>query len=112
MKAITLNEREIIRYTVKNLSHGIDVPTSVTKAAQLEVLKKRMMAGEVVRFCFRKVSTGEIVYRVGTLQSDAVEANIVGTGLPKRFYGQFAYIDLTCLAWRSFLPQNFVGIVD
>lgn len=43
-----------------------------------------MMRGEVVRFCYQKLD-GSVRYAVGTLQSDAVKANIVGTGIPKRF---------------------------
>lgn len=51
------------------------------------------MRGEVVRFCYQKLD-GSVRYAVGTLQSDAVKANIVGTGIPKRLCGMFAYIDL------------------
>lgn len=40
------------------------------------------MRGEVVRFCYEKLD-GTIRYAVGTLQTDAVKANIEGTGIPK-----------------------------
>jgi hypothetical protein len=37
---------------------------------------------------------------------------VVGTGIPKRFYGMFAYLDLEKMAWRGFIESNFVGIID
>jgi hypothetical protein len=77
----------------------------------LETLKKRMMRGEVVKFCYQKLN-GEIRYAVGTLQSDAVQANIVGYGTPKRLYGMFAYIDLQTMSWRSFKEERLIGIVE
>ena len=111
MKAIAMNSTEIISNAAKNMNYGMDVLTATTKAAQMELLKKRMMRGEVVRFAYMK-KDGSIRYAVGTLQSDAVRANVEGTGVPKRFYGMFAYIDCEKLAWRGFLNQNFIGIVD
>ena len=111
MKAITMSETAIISNAKKNMNYGMDVLTATTKAAQMELLKKRMMRGEVVRFAYMK-KDGSIRYAVGTLQSDAVRANVEGTGVPKRFYGMFAYIDCEKLAWRGFLNQNFIGIVD
>jgi len=70
------------------------------------------MRGEVVRFCYLKADGVTLRVAVGTLQEDSVEANINGRGLPKRLYGQFAYLDTQRLAWRSFKIQNFIGIID
>ncbi len=69
------------------------------------------MRGEIVRFCYQKLD-GSIRYAVGTLQSDAVKANIEGTGIPKRFYGMFAYLDLQKMQWRGFKTERLIGIVD
>ena len=49
---------------------------------------------------------------VGTLQPQAVEANTVGTGLPKRFYGMFAYLDLEKMDWRGFKEERFIGTIE
>ena len=69
------------------------------------------MRGEVVRFCYKKLN-GEIRTAVGTLQTQAVQANVVGTGIPKKFYGMCAYIDLEKMAWRGFKEERIIGIVD
>ena len=111
MKAIRINENSVIIKAIKCMNHEIDVPTSISKGLILETLKKRMMRGEVVRFCYQKLD-GTIRYAVGTLQSDTVQANIEGTGTPKRYYGMFAYIDLQKMAWRGFKEERIIGIVD
>ena len=111
MKAITMSETAIISNAIKNMNYDMDVLTATTKAAQLEILKKRMMRGEVVKFAYMKKDKS-IRFAVGTLQENAVQANIAGTGIPKRFYGMFVYIDCEKLSWRGFLTQNFIGIVD
>ena len=111
MKAITLCTINIAIQTMKNLNHSMDYPTAFSKGFQLDLLKKRMMRGEVVRFAYMKTN-GEIRYAVGTLQSDAVEANVWGYGIPKRYFGQFAYLDLQVMAWRSFKEEKFIGIID
>jgi hypothetical protein len=49
---------------------------------------------------------------VGTLQPQAVKANVVGTGAPKRQFGQFTYLDLEKMAWRSFREENFIGTIE
>ena len=111
MKAIVMSETAIISNAKKNMNYGMDVLTATTKSAQMELLKKRMMRGEVVRFAYMKVDKS-IRLAVGTLQENAVQANIAGTGIPKRFYGLFAYIDLEKMDWRGFRTENFIGIVD
>lgn len=111
MKAIAMNPNTIVSNAIKNMNYSMDVLTATTKATQMELLKKRMMRGEVVRFAYMK-KDGSIRYAVGTLQSDAVQANIEGTGIPKRFFGMFAYIDLQKMDWRGFRTENFIGIVD
>jgi hypothetical protein len=111
MKAIQITTSNVINYSTKCLNNQMDVPTSLGKGLMLETLKKRMMRGEVVRFCYEKLN-GEIRYAIGTLQPDAVKANILGTGMPKRYYGMFAYIDLQKMAWRGFKEERLIGIVD
>ena len=101
MKAIAMSETAIISNAKKNMNYGMDVLTATTKSAQMELLKKRMMRGEVVRFAYMKKDKS-IRFAVGTLQENAVQANIAGTGIPKRFYGMFAYIDLEKMDWRGF----------
>lgn len=112
MKAITsINRVNVVNNAVKFFENGIDFPTSLGKGVLLETLKKRMMSGEVCRFAYKKIN-GEIRIACGTLQEHAVKANIMGTGIPKRFYGMFAYIDLERMAWRGFREENFVGIIN
>lgn len=111
MKPIVLNSSNIAVQTSKNLKHFMGLETAFGKAFQLETLKKRMMRGEVVKFAYQK-KDGSIRYACGTLQSDAVEANIWGYGIPKRFFNQFAYLDLQKMQWRSFKAEKFIGIVD
>ena len=113
MNALTISTNNIVNNIAKALtkSECIDTPTAISKGLILETLKKRMMRGEVVRFCYQKLN-GEIRTAVGTLQTQAVEANIAGTGIPKRFYGMFAYIDLEKMAWRGFKEERIIGIVD
>lgn len=111
MKAVRINSENVAKSAVKCMRYEMDATTSISKGIILETLKKRMMRGEVVRFCYQK-SDGSIRYAVGTLQSDAVKANTVGTGIPKRFYGMFAYIDLQKMAWRGFKEERIIGIVD
>lgn len=111
METLVISENNIVKNAIDFVSHNADLPTALGKGTLLETLKKRMMRGEVVRFCYRKIN-GEIRTAVGTLQQNAVEANVEGTGIPKRFYGMFAYLDLEKMAWRGFRTENFIGIVD
>ena len=107
-----VSTNEIARYTTKNLvMNNSDVLTASAKAIELETMKKRMMRGEVVRFAYMKLN-GEVRIAVGTLQQQAVEANTVGTGTPKRFYGMFVYLDLEKMAWRGFKEERFVGTIE
>ena len=105
MKAIQFNSNNVITTAVKCMQHDMDEATSVSKGMMAETLKKRMMRGEVVRFCYEKLD-GTIRYAVGTLQSDAVKANIEGTGIP------IAYLDLQKMQWRGFKIERLIGIVD
>ena len=111
MEALVINQNNIVKNAIDFVSHNADLPTAIGKGTLLETLKKRMMRGEVVRFAYRKLNN-EIRIAVGTLQANAVQANVVGTGVPKRFYGMFAYLDLEKMAWRGFKVENFIGIVD
>ena len=113
MKALTISTDNISNNMVKIIrkSNCIDIPTAISKGVLLETLKKRMMRGEVVKFVYQKLS-GEIRTAVGTLQSDAVKAQVNGNGVPKRFSGMFAYIDLEKMAWRGFHEERIIGIID
>lgn len=113
MKQIAaLSTSEITRYAVKNIvMNSSDTITAISKAAELETMKKRMMRGEVVRFAYMKLD-GTVRVAVGTLQPQAVEANVKGTGIPKRYYGMFAYLDLEKMAWRGFKENRFIGTIE
>lgn len=111
MKAIVISQNNIIKDAVR-FNQKSDIATSLTKSQELEVLRKRMMRGEVVRFCYLKADGITLKIDCGTLHEDSVQANVCGRGLPKRLYGQFAYLSTMSLGWRSFRIQNFIGIID
>lgn len=111
MEALSISSSNVVANAVKFMANNIDTPTSIGKGMLMETLKKRMMRGEVVRFCYQKLD-GSIRFAIGTLQSDAVKANINGNGIPKRFMGMFAYLDLEKMAWRGFKEERLIGIVD
>lgn len=108
----TVSTNEIVRYTAKNITmNNVDLFTATSKGMALEAMKKRMMRGECVRFAYMK-KDGSVRIAVGTLHPQAVEANTVGTGLPKRFYGMFAYLDLEKMDWRGFKEERFIGTIE
>lgn len=112
MKQIVINTNEVVRYATKNVTVGnMDAVTATSKAFGLEILKKRMMRGECVRFAYLK-KDGSVRIAVGTLQQQAVEANTVGCGIPKRFMGMFVYLDLEKMAWRGFKEERYIGTVE
>ena len=113
MKKIqNISTNEIARYAAKNIVlNNVDSITAISKAAALECMKKRMMRGEVVRFAYMK-KDGSVRIAVGTLQPQAVQANVVGTGIPKKYYGMFVYLDLERMAWRGFLENRFIGTIE
>ena len=107
MKALTINTNNIIMNTVKCVHNNMDIATAMRKGLMLEILKKRMMRGEVVRFCYSSIR-----FAVGTLQAEAVQSKITGNGLSKRYFNMFVYIDLQKMAWRGFKPEKLIGIID
>ena len=113
MKQIaTVSTSEIARYAAKNIvMNHVDMLTATSKGIALETMKKRMMRGEVVRFAYMK-KDGSVRVAVGTLQPQAVAANVKGTGIPKKFYGMFVYLDLEKMAWRGFLEERFIGTIE
>ncbi len=113
MKQIApLSVNEIVRIAVKNmLINHVDDCSALSNAVQLEAMKKRMMRGEVVRFAYLKIN-GDVRIAVGTLQEQAVKSNVNGGGVPKKYYGQFAYLDLEKMKWRSFCEENFIGTIE
>lgn len=107
-----ISANEVMRCAVKNLlMNNSDILTATTKSIELETMKKRMMRGECVRFAYMKLN-GSIRVAVGTLQTEAVKANINGYGIPKRFYGMFVYLDLEKMAWRGFKEERFIGTIE
>lgn len=113
MKQIAkISTNEVARYAAKNIVvNNSDSLTAISKAFELEVMKKRMMRGEVVRFAYMKLN-GSVRVAVGTLQPQVVQANVNGNGIPKRFYGMFAYLDLEQMAWRGFKEERFIGTIE
>ena len=110
MAAVSTNE--IARYTAKNIvMNNVDMLTATSKGIALEAMKKRMMRGECVRFAYMK-KDGSVRIAVGTLQRQAVEANTNGYGVPKRYYGMFAYLDLEKMGWRGFKEERFIGTIE
>jgi len=111
-KIATISTNEIARYAAKNVvMNNVDMLTATSKGIQLETMKKRMMRGEVVRFAYMKLD-GSVRVAVGTLQPQAVAANVNGNGIPKRYYGMFAYLDLEKMAWRGFKEERFIGTIE
>ena len=107
-----ISTNEIARYAIKNVvMNHVDMITATSKGLALESMKKRMMRGEVVRFAYMKLD-GSVRIAVGTLQPQAVKANVTGTGIPKRFYGMFAYLDLEKMNWRGFKENRFIGTIE
>ena len=111
-KMQTISTNEVARYAAKNIvMNNSDMQTATSKAVEFETMKKRMMRGEVVRFAYMKLN-GEVRIAVGTLQAQAVAANVNGNGIPKRYYGMFAYLDLEKMAWRGFKEERFIGTIE
>ena len=113
MKQISaLSTNEIARYAAKNVvMNHVDMITATSKGLAIEAMKKRMMRGECIRFAYLK-KDGSVRVAVGTLQPQAVEANVKGTGIPKKFYGMFVYLDLEKMAWRGFKEERFIGTIE
>lgn len=113
MKQIAaLSTNEIARYAAKNVvMNHVDMITATSKGLALEAMKKRMMRGECIRFAYLK-KDGSVRVAVGTLQPQAVAANVKGTGIPKKFYGMFVYLDLEKMQWRGFLEERFIGTIE
>lgn len=119
MKQLVVKQSEIVRYASKNVvvNHS-DLLTATSKAVELATLKARLMRGEICKWCYRKVN-GEIRVCVGTLYNDIVKSMVVGGNTPKKYFGQFAYIEVftdekgcVSLQWRSFRESNFVGTIE
>ena len=111
-KIATISTNEIARYAAKNVvMNNVDMLTATSKGIQLETMKKRMKGGEVVRFAYMKIE-GSVRVAVGTLPPQAVAANVNGNGIPKRYYGMFAYLDLEKMAWRGFNEERFIGTIE
>jgi len=110
-QSIVLSEANIVKDAMK-FNQKSDLATSLSKSQELEIMRQRMMRGGCVRFCYLKADGVTLKIDCGTLQADSVASNVKGTGLPKRMYGQFAYLSTMSLGWRSFKIENFIGIID
>ena len=110
-QSIIISEKNIVKDAAR-FSKKSDMATSLSKSQELEIMRQRMMRGECVRFCYIKADGITLKIDCGTLQADSVASNVKGTGLPKRMYGQFAYLSTMSLGWRSFKIENFIGIID
>ena len=115
MKKIAINTNEVARVAAKNIVvNGSDTITAIAKSAELQALKSRLMRGEICKWAYKKVS-GEIRICVGTLYNDMVKSMTVGGYTPKKYFGQFAYIELFAdgrMEWRSFRESNFIGTIE
>lgn len=110
-QSIIISEANIVKDAAR-FSKKSDVPTAMSKAVALEILRKRMTSGECVKFMYLKADGITPRIAIGTLQKDSVEANIKGTGVNRSQFGQFCYLDTQKMGWRSFKVQNFVGIIE
>lgn len=116
MKSIQIRTSEVARVAAKNVVvNGSDMLTATSKAIELNTLKARLMRGEICKWAYKKVSTGEIRVCVGTLYNDIVKNMTVGGHTPKKYFGQFAYIELFAdgrMEWRSMRESNFIGCIE
>ena len=115
MKSIQIQTSEVARYAAKNVVvNGSDMLTATSKAVELATLKARLMRGEICKWAYKKVN-GEIRICVGTLYNDMVKNMTVGGHTPKKYFGQFAYIEMFAdghMEWRSFRESNFIGTIE
>lgn len=115
MKNLVVKQSEIVRYSVKNVvMNGSDSLTATAKAMELATLKARLMRGEICKWIYKKVN-GEIRQCTGTLFADCVKNMTVGGHTPKKYFGQFAYIEIFSdgrMEWRSMRESNFIGCIE
>ena len=119
MKSIQISTNEVARVAAKNIIiNGSDTITAVAKSAELQALKASLMQGQIKTWLYKKVN-GEIRQCTGTLFNDIVKSMVVGGNTPKKYFGQFAYIEIftdekggVSLQWRSFRESNFVGTIE
>jgi len=111
MKSIQIKTSEVVRYASKNVvMNGSDSITATAKAMELATLKARMMRGEVCKFAYLKLDN---TIRIATgVLGDAAAYHIKGTGIPKRYYGMFVYLDLEKLDFRGFKEERFLGCIE
>lgn len=111
MKSLAVKTSEIVRYASKNVvMNGSDSITATAKAMELATLKARMMRGEVCKFAYLKLDN---TVRIATgVLGDAAAYHIKGTGIPKRYYGMFVYLDLERLDFRGFKEERFLGCIE
>ncbi len=115
MKSIQIRTSEVARVAVKNIIiNGSDTITAVAKSTELQALKSRLMRGEICKWLYKKVN-GEIRQCTGTLFADCVKNMTVGGHTPKKYFGQFPYIEIFSdgrMEWRSMRESNFIGCIE
>lgn len=119
MKQIQISTNEVARVATKNIViNGSDTITAVAKSAELQALKASLRQGLIKKWLYKKVN-GEIRLCTGTLYNDIVKSMVVGGHTPKKYFGQFAYIEIftdekgrVSLEWRSFREENFIGTIE
>ena len=119
MKQIQISTSEVARVAAKNIViNGSDTITAVAKSAELQALKASLMQGQIKTWLYKKVN-GEIRQCTGTLFNPIVKSMTVGGHTPKKYFGQFAYIEIftdekggVSLEWRSFREENFIGTIE
>ena len=115
MKQLVIKTSEVARYAAKNVVvNGSDMLTATSKAIELATLKARLMRGEICKWIYKKVN-GEIRQCTGTLFADCVKNMTVGGHTPKKYFGQFAYIEIFSdgrMEWRSMRESNFIGCIE
>ena len=115
MKQIQIRTSEVARVAAKNIVvNGSDTIIAVAKSAELQALKASLMQRTNKDMAYKKVS-GEIRQCTGTLFNPIVKNMTVGGHTPKKYFGQFAYIEIFAdghMEWRSFREENFIGTIE
>jgi len=119
MKPIQISTKEVARVAAKNIIiNGSDTLTAVAKSAELQALKASLQQGQIKTWLYKKVN-GQIRQCTGTLFNSIVKSMTVGGHTPKKYFGQFAYIEIftdekggVSLQWRSFREENFIGTIE
>jgi hypothetical protein len=79
---------------------------------ELATTLRTRLAGGTVQFTFTKIN-GEVREATGTTVLDLIPPAFRPGATPKtRTTTAVAYFDFTCMAWRSYRPENLISIDD